>query len=65
MNGANTNYGNNEIKNLSGSKTPQDIQKLKNDYKKKIKKLEEFYESLMRNKTEEYENILKKVDGIE
>ena len=64
MNGANTNYGNNEIKNLSGSKTPQDIQKLKNDYKKKIKKLEEFYESLMRNKTEEYENILKKVDGI-
>ena len=63
MNGANTNYGNNENKTL-GSKTPQDIQKIKNDYKKKIKKLEEFYESLMRNKTEEYENILKKVDGI-
>ena len=64
MNGANTNYGNNENKTLAGGKTPQDIQKLKNDYKKKIKKLEEFYESLMRNKTEEYENILKKVDGI-
>ena len=48
----------------NGGKNSGDVQKIKNDYKKKIKKLEEFYENLMKNKTEEYENILKKVDGI-
>ena len=51
-------------KNIIGGKNSGDVQKIKNDYKKKIKKLEEFYENLMKNKTEEYENILKKVDGI-
>ena len=45
-------------------KNSTDVQKIKSDYKKKIKKLEEFYENLMKNKTEEYENILKKVDSI-
>ena len=45
-------------------KNSADVQKIKSDYKKKIKKLEEFYENLMKNKTEEYENILKKVDSI-
>ena len=46
------------------NKKNEDIQKLKSDFKKKMKKLEEFYENLMKSKTEEYENILKKVDNI-
>ena len=62
INGVNLINGNE--KSSASSKNPADVQKIKNDYKKKIKKLEEFYENLMKNKTEEYENILKKVDGI-
>ena len=55
----------NEKTGLGGAiKNSADVQKIKSDYKKKIKKLEEFYENLMKNKTEEYENILKKVDSI-
>ena len=57
--------GNNNSNNVNNnSKNSGDIQKIKNDFKKKIKKLEDFYENLMKNKNEEYENILKKVDSI-
>ena len=59
----NSNIGNSNKTSSSTAKN-EDIQKLKSDYKKKMKKLEEFYENLMKSKTEEYENILKKVDNI-
>ena len=58
-----SNVGNSNKTSSSRGKN-EDIQKLKSDYKKKMKKLEEFYENLMKSKTEEYENILKKVDNI-
>ena len=60
----NINEKNEKIGGGGGNKNSADVQKIKSDYKKKIKKLEEFYENLMKNKTEEYENILKKVDSI-
>ena len=64
IDGTGIDINNGNEKNIIGGKNSGDVQKIKNDYKKKIKKLEEFYENLMKNKTEEYENILKKVDGI-
>ena len=64
IDGTGIDINNGSEKNIIGGKNSGDVQKIKNDYKKKIKKLEEFYENLMKNKTEEYENILKKVDGI-
>ena len=64
IDGTGIDINNGNEKNIIGGKNSSDVQKIKNDYKKKIKKLEEFYENLMKNKTEEYENILKKVDGI-
>ena len=63
-NGANLINGNEKNLGQGGVSNPAEIQKIKSDYKKKIKKLEDFYENLMKNKTEEYEDILKKVDGI-
>jgi hypothetical protein len=54
----------NNSSNGTPTKGNENVQKLKNDFKKKMKKLEQFYENLMKVKAEEYENILKKADNI-
>ena len=58
------NMSNNNNTNSGQGKGNENVQKLKNDFKKKMKKLEQFYENLMKVKSEEYENILKKADNI-